>query len=694
MAILLFLYRISFLHQTIFYLFLHWGVRKLSNETGLKPIFLLVFYIFSFFYMELLLKISIGGSLLSLGTLLTLIFSSMTAIITYILSRLFQPTVNHILSIVFLSLAAIIYYSQFIYYKFFKTFYTIYSAGNATQVAEYWQDIIEIILKNAFFLFAFFLPIIIIAAFGRKLYRYSKIKRLTFLSHLSILSLLYLTAILIIHTSGKDINSPYDLYYLSNSPPVSVNKLGLLTTMRLDLQRQITHWSPTYNKPVTIIQEPESDPPPKDPPNQNQIPSSDDQKEPVFIDQIMEIDFDSLMAKEKNPIVNDMHLYFKNIKPTKTNEYTGKYKGYNLIFLTAEGFSSYAVQQDVTPTLYKMVHEGYQFSNFYNPIWGVSTSDGEYVATQGLIPKSGVWSFYESGKNHLPFVMGNQLKSLGYKTVAYHNHTFDYYNRDVSHPNLGYEYKALGNGLNIKETWPESDLEMMEVTIPEYISQEPFHAYYMTVSGHMLYNFTGNYIAYKNKELVDHLPYSEEAKAYLATQIELDKALELLLNKLEEAGIADRTLIALSADHYPYGLDKKTIDELAGHKVEENFELYKSTLILYTKGMEPVKIQKPASSLDIIPTLSNLFGLEYDSRLLMGRDLFSDSDGLVIFSNRSFITNKGKYNALENKFYPYEGAKVENDYVKRMQAIVNNKFYYSSMILDQDYYAKVLQSNH
>ena len=145
-----------------------------------------------------------------------------------------------------------------------------------------------------------------------------------------------------------------------------------------------------------------------------------------------------------------------------------------------------------------MVHEGYHFTNFYNPIWEVSTSDGEYVACTGLIPKSGVWSFYESGSNKMPFVMGNQLKKLGYKTIAYHNHTYNYYKRHVSHPNMGYEYKGVGNGLKVKKVWPASDLEMLENTIPEYIDEQPFHAYYMTVSGHLRY-ITGNSMALKTE---------------------------------------------------------------------------------------------------------------------------------------------------------------------------------------------------
>src|SRR5690606_21283221 len=124
----------------------------------------------------------------------------------------------------------------------------------------------------------------------------------------------------------------------------------------------------------------------------------------------------------------------------RKNEYTGMFKGKNLILITAEGFSPYAVHKELTPTLYMMQENGFKFTDFYTPLWGVSTSDGEYVACTGLLPKEGVWSFYKSAKNYMPFCMGNQLKSVGYNTYAYHNHYYDYYFRNESHPNMGYIY--------------------------------------------------------------------------------------------------------------------------------------------------------------------------------------------------------------------------------------------------------------
>ncbi|MDD4718007.1 MAG: LTA synthase family protein, partial [Eubacteriales bacterium] len=127
-----------------------------------------------------------------------------------------------------------------------------------------------------------------------------------------------------------------------------------------------------------------------------------------------------------------------------------------------------------------------------------------------------------------------------------------------------------------------------------------------------------------------------------------------------------------------------------GHTVESNFELYKSSLLIYAKGMEPITIDKPVSSMDIIPTISNLLGLEYDSRLLMGSDIFSDAQPLVIFDNRSFITDRGKYNSLTREFTPSEGVVVEDGYVKGILDVIDKKFYFSAKILDLDYYAEVI----
>ncbi len=643
---------------------------------GFKNWTLLLYFSLSFIGMELVLReFTVGGSIFSLDQAIISLFAIAMAVICFLVCSLFNPRVNRILAAICLGLAAGVFASQLVYHSIFTTFYSIYSAGNAGQVWQFWREALAGIVGNGLQVLLLFLPMAILLAAGRRIISFAKI-RWTLRGILAVIIILSHTGgIAVVQAGEHQQSSAYSYYYEKSFPVHSVQKLGLITTMRLDCQRLITGWTPAITPP-----------PIEDMPIWTPAP---EEEAPVEYN-VMDIDFAGLLAAEEDESIQDMHRYFQIIPPSEKNEFTGKYQGYNLILITAEGFSHLAVREDVTPTLYKMVQEGYTFSNFHTPLWGVSTSDGEYVACTGLIPKTGVWSFKRSAGNSLPLVMGNQLKRLGYQTVAYHNHSYKYYGRNLSHPNMGYECKGVGNGLVMKKAWPRSDLEMMEKTVPEYIGDHQFHAYYMTVSGHLNYNFYGNEMAVKNKKYVKDLPYSDAAKAYLATQIEFDRAMEYLLQKLEDAGIADRTLIAISADHYPYGLELSAIEELAGRKIDNNFDLYRNSFILWTKGMEPLTIDEPCSSLDIIPTLSNLLGLEYDSRLLMGRDIHSSAEPLVIFADGSFITDKGRYDAIADKFECMPGVSVDEGYVESVAATVVRKMYYSAMILDTDYYAKIL----
>ena len=107
-----------------------------------------------------------------------------------------------------------------------------------------------------------------------------------------------------------------------------------------------------------------------------------------------------------------------------------------------------------TPTLWKLSHEGIICDNFYTPLWGVSTSDGEYVTTTGLIPKPGVWSYSESADNYMPFGFGNQFQKLGYRTLAYHDYLYTYYDRNLSHPNMAMSTTASGTAWSWNRSSP------------------------------------------------------------------------------------------------------------------------------------------------------------------------------------------------------------------------------------------------
>lgn len=393
--------------------------------------------------------------------------------------------------------------------------------------------------------------------------------------------------------------------------------------------------------------------------------------------------------------------YIAGLTPTNRNEYTGMFEGYNLIFLTAEGFSTYAIREDLTPTLYKMVNSSFVFNNYYVPLWQTSTSDGEYVNCTGLIP-DGQFSMRKSASNNMTYTLPKFFAAEGVYCRAYHNNSLSYYERYLTHPNLGYDFKAslLGDlsqeewggqifPMENKNAWPASDYDMMVGTIPEYINDERFHVYYMTVSGHMNYSFKGNRMSGNNKDAVAGLDMSENARAYIACNIELDKALAYLLEQLEQAGKLENTVICLSADHYPYGMTEEQYEELAGKDLSNDMDLYRNSLILWNAAMEePVIVDKACCSVDLLPTLLNLFGFDYDSRMYAGRDIFCEEEGLVIFKDKSFVTDTVIYNKKEKTttWMKELTEEEQNAYLEAKKQDVNCRYVFSAYILRNNYY--------
>ena len=118
-----------------------------------------------------------------------------------------------------------------------------------------------------------------------------------------------------------------------------------------------------------------------------------------------------------------------------------------------------------------------------------------------------------------------------------------------------------------------------------------------------------------------------------------------------------------------------------------HFELFKNGCIIYKPGMTPEVIDKPCSHFDILPTISNLFGLDFDSRLYMGRDVFSDAPGLVVFPNYSWITDYARYNARTGKVENLTEHEVTKEYTDAVMKDMTNRFAVSIRILDYDYWA-------
>ena len=422
---------------------------------------------------------------------------------------------------------------------------------------------------------------------------------------------------------------------------------------------------------------------------------------------VSSVDFTALAAAGGN--CADIDAYVSTLTPSSQNAYTGAFAGKNLILICAEAFSGSLIDPELTPTLYRLSTKGINFNDYYQQSIA-GTTGGEYQLLFGLIPTSGGSSIKEITQNGTHTNMGALLNDKGYFGMTFHNSTYTYYDRHETHTKLGYSggYMGVGNGLEdlISPKWPASDLELMQETLPMYMDKQPFNVYYMTVSGHSVYDFGNNAMSRENKDAVDawceekNLSYTEPVRAYIAANLELEKAVDYLVETLEEKGIANDTVICIVPDHFPYGLDSDAslgnmpyLSELYGYPVNTYEERDRSRAIIWCGALEddePVIVDTPASSVDILPTLCNLFGVEWDSRLYVGRDVLSDALPLVFFGNYDWKTDLGHYNSTKNIFTPTdENADISEDYVKQISSIVRNRMTFSKSVLSHDYYTHV-----
>lgn len=635
---------------------------------------LIYWYIFLVIYMELIYKLFVWNEIFNLKSLTTIFYSIPFAFVFYFLTNLWKEKINKILSIILTLFITIIFVSQFIYYQFYKSIFSIFSIteGTGQVFGEFGGVILEYIVRYFPNIIIIFIPFIFLSIYGKKLFNYKREDRKTNLILLTTLIILYIFNGIFLLFDKDSIYSNYRLQTEIHSPILTINRMGLLTMEKLDIKRYIF----SFNEKMYNYKKEDF----KDLSNEEKLKKYN----------MINIDFKELIKNEKDENIKEMHEYFNNIIPSEKNEYTGMFKNKNLIFITAESLDISAIKENITPTLYKIMNSSFVFKNYYQPLYPVSTLDGEYMNMTSLIPKEGTWSFYKSSEIYMPYGIGNVFKNLNYEVKGYHNHSYNYYHRELSHTNIGLDYIGCGNGLEKKincNIFPESDLEMINSTIEDYINKDKFVAYYMTVSGHLRYN-KNNAIASKNWDNVKNLDTSDSIKAYYATNIELDKAVEVLIKKLKDSEKLDDTLIVIAPDHYPYGLTIGDLNKISERERNDKFELYNTSLIMYNSKLNTKIIEDYVSGIDILPTIYNLFGIEYDSRLLMGRDILSKSEKIVVLSDRSWITNKGKYDSITGIFTPFK-ENIDKEYVNNINNKVNQKFALSSYILDTNYYNKL-----
>lgn len=629
-----------------------------------------IYFFFTILYLEIISKIVITNHLFNLGLIYVLIYSLPFCLFFTLLSKSFFYKMNKIISIIITLVITIYFEVQYIFYNLFSIPFSFSTISLANQALDFSNIIKDAILDHLLVFSLYLIPLIILIILNRKI-DFSKYHKESIISLFFMLITSYIFTFLTLIPSQEK----KDLYFKIDDQISIIDSFGMLTYTKIDLKRQI--WG--YDTDLIIEAKPE-------------------EKEPTEIeygDNILDLN----LSETNNNNINKINNYVTNSSPTNKNKYTGLFKDKNLIFILAEGFNEIAVDETRTPTLYKMVNNGFVFNNFYSPVF-LSTTGGEFQATTGLIPTQEILSTWKKKTPKISYALGNTFSQLGYRIHSYHNWTYTYYKRNITMKTLGFtNYLGCGNGLEDRMDcgWLPQDSKMIEVTTPDYLNKEGnFVTYYVTVSGHSPYN-SGDNIARIHLDSVKDLTYSDSVKYYLAAQVELDKMLEELIKDLEESGELDNTVIALVGDHYPYTLSIDEMNEAATYEKDDTIEVNHSNFILWNNQIEePIVIDKVGSQIDVLPTILDLFGIDYDSRLIVGKDILSDYEGLAIFSNRSWTSDYGSYDSSTKTFTLKEGKELKDEtieeYVTRINNRVANSFSISKLIIDNNYYEYILGS--
>ena len=661
-----------------------------------------VIYFISLLYWELLLRTQTGFEDMSLYFLL---FLPAEAVFLATLTGWLKPKFNRFLTPIVMLLPFAFYVSQLIYFRIFGSVFSVSMMGlGANAVENFGWALWSTIKESVGWIFLCLLPVIASAALGFFAPKgfFKRCHPITHAASLLFTVILWLLAVVLLLPFGTGDASAYAAYSSAHiDSDTGADRLGVLTNTVVEVGYTVFGGGKTEND---LLLSPEELKPTL---NTTPDPTPEVDTSPNIL---KGINFERLKEKTNDNGKQELCDYFATVSGTNKNEYTGKLKDYNLIYICAEAFSKYAIDPAVTPTLYKLSQGGFVLNNFYNSFKN-TTTNGEYAIMTGLWPDvsrqadagSSAGSFAQSVKNDIPFALGNMFEANGVKSYAFHNYKGYYYSRNKTHPNLGYSstrFMGGENGMTFTTSWPSSDLEMMQQSVDDYINNEQFHAYYMTFSGHGPYS-TDNPICVKNikkvRELLNGRKLQESAEYYLAANYELELAMQYLVERLEAAGKLDKTMIVIAGDHYPYYLRDNALESLAGKKVEQNFDKYHSTCIMWCGGMETVYVDTPCCNVDILPTVLNLFGMEYDSRLLPGTDIFSNSIHVATLYNKSFVTELVRYNSQDGKAIWSDAANnmpetQKQQYLDYLIALTKSRYTASLQLMDENFFKFVFDN--
>ena len=599
----------------------------------------------------------------------------LSSLISLICSAFKNKKVYFIVGLIYFILICSYSFVELIFKNFMGDFYSFGTVGDgALRIAQY----ALIFLSNAKLpYYLCFLPLIVYIL----LHKFVKFNSKGPFQIPAIITILSFLLMLPCMNLGSGNSSILDVYATFSNKTIIIDKMGIEHFLFRDLGAFV--YKATEKIVIDDIDDTDDDPP------------VETVIEPRVIN---DTQWKNIAANEENSNMQTIDNYLMSRKITQTNEKTGEFKDYNFIYFMVEAMDYLAIDKDLTPTLYKMYTQGYSFYNHYTPLYSCATGESEFVSYTSLFPYVNVCTpnyiagdqFYEA----LPYL----FKNKGYSTFSLHNWRDEFYDRKLIHPAIGFDKYTdiddIWKDTSIQHTngW-QADSMLIEQAIKQIdeVKNRKFFCNIVTSVMHFPYeesSYWGDYYLDQINEV--HPDYYIDYKRYLSKCMDFDNGLKILLDYLEENGLADNTVICIYPDHRPYWMDYDTVMAytrwINPDRVGEN-GIYRSPFIIYNKNVAPEVNYNYCSTLDHVPTLANMFDLDYDPRLYLGSDIF-EGNHPIILTNGNWINELGWYDATSETFTPNDGVPMPEDaYIRRINTSVQNTIKISYLILDETYFA-------
>lgn len=398
---------------------------------------------------------------------------------------------------------------------------------------------------------------------------------------------------------------------------------------------------------------------------------------------------------EENQKLARIESYFAQRESATENEMTGTLAGKNVILVLMESADDWAIREDTTPTLCRLMREGINFTNLYTPLYGsVRTFNTEFTVNTGVFsPTDGSLTFTYCGNDYSES-LPNTFRAAGYSANAFHYNSPSFYSRGVMDPAMGYEtyicyadYAEHSNQFSselYEDTFVLTNPDLRAQLLPD----KPFFNFVISRNAHMPYSSDDSVSKYAMEQYPQYADADEceEVGCYLAKMKLLDNFFSQLLAELERAGQLENTVIVGVTDHYSYSMkDQERVRALSDVPVDLMVE--KTPFFIWSTDLQPMTVDKTLNTSDIAPTLLNLFGLS-SGTYYIGHDAFDPNyAGYAIFSDGSWIDGNVVYQDGEIIHEFSDGAAARTD-IATMNQTAQDFIEINNLILETDYYSK------